>query len=64
MGTLNLKRVLINHKTYHHFVGKGQFDSEIDVILQTSNTDADEKVDHVYCRTECCQAQLQLQLQL
>ena len=26
-------RVLLSHTTYHHFVGDGLFDSEIDVLL-------------------------------
>ena len=29
----NLLRVDINHKTYHHFVGNGLFDSDLDVLL-------------------------------
>ena len=28
-----LTKVLIEHPTYHHFVGNGQFDSNIDIIL-------------------------------
>ena len=31
----NLVQVDIEHKTYHHFVGEGRFDSNVDVILHT-----------------------------
>ena len=33
----NLLRVEISHKTYHHFVGNGLFDSNLDVLVY-SNT--------------------------
>ena len=35
--TYNLSTVPIDHKTYHHFVGNGLFDSNVDVILQSSS---------------------------
>ena len=36
MKTLSLLRVPIQHSTYHHFVGNGQYDSDIDVLLYTT----------------------------
>ena len=36
MEHFNLTRSEIPHKTYHHFVGAGRFDSDVDVILHTS----------------------------
>ena len=40
----------IGHKTYHHFVGEGVFDSEIDVILQSSRAKYRENLLKVLCR--------------
>ena len=34
MINLKLKSTLITHKTYHHFLGNGVFDSNIDVLLR------------------------------
>ena len=38
MNNFNLVRVDIAHRTYHHFVGGGQYDSNIDVILHSAGT--------------------------
>ena len=32
----NLSRLPINHMTYHHFMGHGQFDSDLDVLLYSN----------------------------
>ena len=50
METLNLVRIPINHKTYHHFVGNGMFDSNIDVILQSSDQNPKESVTAILCK--------------
>ena len=34
----NLTETNIEHKTYHHFVGDGKFDSNVDVILHTADS--------------------------
>ena len=39
------------HKTYHHFLGGGLFDSNIDVILHSSHKFGAEEIAHVYCKT-------------
>ena len=38
MNHFELTRTNISHKTYHHFVGGGQYDSNIDVILHSTCT--------------------------
>ena len=50
--TLSLDRVPIDHKTYHHFLGEGLFDSEIDLILQSTNAPNKEKVEIVLCQNQ------------
>ena len=49
LATQNLLQIPVNHKTYHHFLGGGLFDSEIDVILQTNNSPQLESVTNVFC---------------
>ena len=44
----NLLRLPINHKTYHHFVGNGTSDSELDVILHQQK--APEKLIKIFCK--------------
>ena len=44
--------VNIPHKTYHHFLGGGAFDSNIDIIAQTSETACTETVSKIFCRNE------------
>ena len=36
MKHFSLTKINIEHKTYHHFVGDGQFDSNLDVILYSA----------------------------
>ena len=48
--TLGLLSLPIGHKTYHHFIGNGLFDSAIDVILYTKSTSVSEQLEQVYCR--------------
>ena len=42
----------INHKTYHHFLGEGLFDSEIDLIIQPRHSLYPELITAVHCRNE------------
>ena len=48
----SLKRVMIPHNTYHHFVGDGEFDSQIDVILHTNADLIEEKITDILCKHE------------
>ena len=45
----NLNRLFIAHKTYHHFIGDGIFDSDLDVVL-FSNTSCSESLTQVICK--------------
>ena len=49
LSRFNLTSVPIDHKTYHHFLGDGLFDSSIDVILCTNHF-GHEKVKDVLCK--------------
>ena len=47
-----LVKIEISHKTYHHFVGNGEFDSNVDVLLQPAAVDASlsESVSEILCK--------------
>ena len=48
-----LESVPLNHPTYHHFVGNGSFDSEIDVIMFYSPlNNASEQTMKIACKLE------------
>ena len=51
MINLKLKSTLIAHKTYHHFLGNGVFDSNIDVLVCSRNC-SDESIMKIFCKTE------------
>ena len=44
-----LARVPINHHTYHHFMGNGQSDSELDVILFSDQPGINEALAAIQC---------------
>ena len=46
---LNIIQIKIPHKTYHHFVGEGFYDSEIDLILHSSSVPC-ESVKKIWCK--------------
>ena len=48
-ATYNLKLVDINHKTYHHFMGQGRSDSDLDVLLHSDHDNVCEQLAHVRC---------------
>ena len=48
----SLVKVPINHKTYHHFLGGGAFDSSIDIILQSAKSPSLESISTIYCNQE------------
>ena len=47
-----MKKVHISHPTYHHFVGNGQYDSNIDIILHTAPDIITEVVLKIVCRND------------
>ena len=49
LSSLSLKRIPLHHKTYHHFIGGGLFDSEIDVVIQSKQSGANEKIEKLFC---------------
>ena len=49
LSSSNLRYVPTNHTTYHHFLGEGSFDSDIDIILQPSNFSSSETVTSIHC---------------
>jgi hypothetical protein len=49
---LSLKHVHISHKTYHHFVGDGAFDSNVDILLYSSSLVNPETVSRIMCKVE------------
>ena len=48
----DLQRVFIEHKTYHHFLGGGQFDSDLDVLLHSKIEGVSELLKQVICKHE------------
>ena len=46
----NLCRVDISHPTYHHFVGEGRYDSNIDLIMYTRQEYVTETITQVMCK--------------
>ena len=48
----NLKRVHIGHPTYHHFLGGGQFDSDLDILLHSEIQGVSEVLNQVMCKHE------------
>ena len=49
---LNLVSTPIKHKTYHHFLGNGLFDSNIDVILHSKSSSQPEQILKIFCKTD------------
>ena len=52
LSSHRLIKVPINHKTYHHFLGGGSFDSEIDIILQSQDSPYTETISNIYCSND------------
>ena len=44
--------VPLGHKAYHHFLGEGLFDSEIDVVIGRENKFGIEKIENIFCKHE------------
>ena len=49
---LNLTRVQLHHDTYHHFMGQGMSDSELDVILHSNSPGIHEELLTIFCKHE------------
>ena len=56
-----LTQTHIQHKTYHHFLGGGAFDSNIDVIIHSKDAPFSESITAVFCKHDYSQAQVQVQ---
>ena len=50
LNDFSLTRLNISHNTYHHFTGQGEYDSDIDVILNPISDYCMEKVKEIICR--------------
>ena len=50
LSSHSLIHISINHKTYHHFMGDGNFDSNIDVIIHSTESEFEECVTKIYCK--------------
>ena len=48
----SLAKVPVPHKTYHHFVGSGLYDSDIDVILNSVSIENQESVTDIMCKLD------------
>ena len=46
----SLLHALVDHNTYHHFVGNGLYDSNIDVLLYSGAVGAHEEVTSILCK--------------
>ena len=50
-SSLDFKKIPLHHPTYHHFIGDGCFDSEIDILLFSGN-DVHEELDRILCKLD------------
>ena len=46
----SLRQINISHPTYHHFVGEGRFDSNIDIILCSRHSLVEEHITQILCK--------------
>ena len=46
----NLTRTVIDHRTYHHFLGGGQSDSDLDVLLFSTLPGVHEDLVNIHCK--------------
>ena len=49
LSTFDLTTIPLNHKTYHHFLGEGQYDSNIDIIAVPKSAESTEKLIDIVC---------------
>ena len=50
MKDYRLAQTETGHNTYHHFVGNGMYDSDIDILLHTENENVSETVTKILCK--------------
>ena len=50
MKDYGLAQTATGHNTYHHFVGDGMYDSDIDILLHTENENVSETVTKILCK--------------
>ena len=50
LSEFSFKQLKLDHPTYHHFVGEGKFDSNIDVILHSDRNFVTERLQHIVCK--------------
>ena len=48
----SLSRTATGHNTYHHFVGNGMYDSDIDILLHTDDANVNETVTKIICKQD------------
>ena len=48
----NLVQTVTGHNTYHHFVGNGMYDSDIDILLHSSDDNVEEAVTKIMCKLD------------
>ena len=48
----HLANVQILHKTYHHFVGDGAFDSNVDILVHSAGISVPESVNEILCKLD------------
>ena len=49
LSTFDLTTITFDHKTYHHFLGEGQYDSNIDIIAVPKSAESSEKLVDIVC---------------
>ena len=52
IASLKMVNIKIKHRTYHHFMGNGLFDSNIDVIIHSKSAESNEEVLEIFCQSE------------
>ena len=52
LDQFDLKQVAFDHKTYHHFTGDGQSDSQLDLLLYPTAAASPEKIQNILCSLE------------
>ena len=48
----DLSRLNVAHNTYHHFVGNGLFDSDLDIVLYSNTQGSTETLSSVLCKLD------------
>ena len=48
----SLKNLPLNHPTHHHFMGNGESDSQLDIIMYSDTPHSEESLDQVICGKE------------